>query len=65
MESYLAALDPSALATAKEGGTDTPLPADCYETCYGQQVSALRDYSTLVYSYIPSDIEGAKNEEKV
>lgn len=59
MESLLAVLEPSAL-TAKDGGTETTLSPDCFETCYGQQVSALRDYSVLVKNYIPSDIEGIK-----
>ena len=44
--------------------TESTLPTECYEKCYGQQVSVLEDYLTLSFNYIPSDISGLSDSKK-
>ena len=62
MEKLLTAQNSSSLSL--ESNTGSILPTECYEKCYGQQVSVLEDYLTLSYNYIPSDISGLSDSKK-
>ncbi len=64
MEKYLRALSPTALSATEAPPPTTTLPTECYEICYGQQVSVLEDYLVLAYNYIPSDISGQSDSKK-
>ena len=63
MRELLEVLDTSVPNTKGET-MPTGLPDDCYETCYGQQVSVLRNYITLVFYYIPGDVAGLLDSNK-
>ena len=52
------------ISVSSKETTPTDLPDDCYETCYGQQVSVLRNYITLVFYYVPGDIAGLLDTNK-
>lgn len=61
MEKLLHALNGTATEVPP---STTTLPSECYEICYGQQVSMLEYYLLLAYTYIPNDISGQLDSEK-